>query len=393
MLLSSLSKKVRWLCGGLLICAGYLPSTLNVFYTSSSFAYEKLSYGDISANFSDLLLKNTFAYEENPIFNFSFEHNNKLYADFSKVSLKSLSTITNQYVNQSITDAVDAVIVEGKLNNSCKGISKIKVVDIGAFPDSKMIKGEIRTNFYADARKEGIPASVVDSVIKTLSEKIDFRRSLKTGDVFEILYSKKNEMLYAKIKTKRKEVAVYRVTSGKNNTYCFANGELLNKVLSSGDTFGQPLRGRLVVSDRFGMRRHPITGILHHHNGVDLRANYGEPVYAIYDGIISRASPYYGYGNCVDIKHPQNYSSRYAHLSRIAVRFGQYVKKGQLLGYAGATGRVTGTHLHLELAKNNKVMNPMNVKMLQAEKKVVSNIDMKQFNSFKNAVNRIFLSE
>jgi murein DD-endopeptidase MepM/ murein hydrolase activator NlpD len=250
-----------------------------------------------------------------------------------------------------------------------------------------MIKSKIKSNFYVDARSLGIPASVVDSIIKTLSEKIDFRRSLNKGDKFEILYSKKNEMLYTKITTKKREFSVYRFTNGKSSAYYFANGEKSCSVAHN-NFFGLPLNGKLSVSDRYGWRRHPFTGQYHHHTGVDLRAAYGSSVLAIYDGVVTRASYYCGYGHCVDIKHASGYSSRYAHLSKYAVRVGNQVKKGQVIGKVGSSGISTGAHLHLELAKNNAVLNPFSVKMLPTEKASVT--DKYKFNILKKKISNTF---
>ncbi|MGL4948321.1 MAG: M23 family metallopeptidase [Mycoplasma sp.] len=101
---------------------------------------------------------------------------------------------------------------------------------------------------------------------------------------------------------------------------------------------------------------------------MDLRAPYGSPVFAIYDGVVTHASYHCGYGHCIEIKHASGYSSRYAHLSKYAVRVGSRVKKGQKIGMVGSSGVSTGAHLHLEFAKNNSVLNPFSVKMMRQKK-------------------------
>jgi murein DD-endopeptidase MepM/ murein hydrolase activator NlpD len=120
---------------------------------------------------------------------------------------------------------------------------------------------------------------------------------------------------------------------------------------------------------------------------VDLIAAHGTPVYAVFDGVVTRASRYYGYGNCVDIQHASSYSSRYGHLSRCSVRCGARVRKGQLIGYSGSTGTSTGPHLHLELAKNNRVINPLSVKMIPEESGTVPH--MGNFNILKKQISKI----
>ncbi|MDR3156137.1 MAG: M23 family metallopeptidase [Holosporaceae bacterium] len=264
----------------------------------------------------------------------------------------------------------------------------IKKMESGEFVGMHLAKGEISANFYQDARSIGVPACVVDSVIKNMASKINFRHSLKSGDKFEIMYSQKGEMLYAKIKTKAGETSVYKfaqasarpdspkhsVSMPEQAAYYLANGE---KSIADGRSergvFGPPLNV-LHVSDGFGHRRHPITGVRHYHSGVDFSAPLGTPVHAICAGVVTRCRDYYGYGRCIDIAHVSGYASRYAHLSKYAVRHGEHVKKGQIIGYVGSSGISTGPHLHLELAKNNVAINPLGIKMIPDEKKRVVNV-------------------
>jgi hypothetical protein len=292
--------------------------------------------------------------------------------------------------NKLSTDAFYVASCEpNKISSAPKkkvDISPIKIVSGGEFSGSKFVKGNIVSNFYVDARKLGIPASVVDSVINNLSSKMDFRHSLKKGDVFEIMYNNKNVMLYSKIKTKYRQVAVYKFTHGNHSAYYFENGARVITAANS-NSFVQPLRGKLHISSSFGSRVHPIRGGYQRHTGVDLKASYNTPVFAIFDGVVVKASPYCGYGNCIDIKHPFGYSSRYAHLSRYAVRSGSKVKRGQLIGYTGSTGISTGSHLHLELARNNILLNPLNTKMIPNEVPTVPSIG--SFNLLKKRIEKI----
>ena len=111
----------------------------------------------------------------------------------------------------------------------------------------------------------------------------------------------------------------------------------------------------------FGYRMHPILHVVKMHTGVDLTASRGTPVYATGDGIIIQASATSGgYGNVIKINHGYSYSSLYAHLSKILVSAGEKVKRGQLIGLVGTTGRSTGPHLHYEVRINNTPVNPVN---------------------------------
>ena len=293
------------------------------------------------------------------------------------------------YLAEVIQEASSPISGNEKLTclakNSAQKIRTNKtIIASGPYNGGTLISGKIKSNFYVDAKREGIPAGVIDNVISKLSSKINFRQSLKKGDSFEIAFNGSKELLFAKINTKKSKVSVYKY--GKEG-YFFENGQKAVRVATS--SFGSPLKGGMRISSRYGFRRHPVTGKLKRHTGVDLKASYGTPVYAIYDGTVTRATNYSGYGKCIDIAHKSGYSSRYAHLSRFAVRSGSKVKKGQLIGYSGSSGVSTGPHLHLELAKNSKTINPLSVKMIPEEKAVGTVSNMKRFASLKRYVNNL----
>ncbi len=276
----------------------------------------------------------------------------------------------------SVSDS-KPVVVADKVKEAVAP-KRMKTFTSGAYKGGKLIKGTIQSNFYVDARRLSIPVNVIDKVISSLSSKIDFRRSLRRGDQFEIAFNDKKELLYSKIKTRRKSASVYKF--GKEG-YFFENGDKTGGHRRNGH-FGSPVRGKMRITSPFGTRIHPVTRRSKRHTGVDIAAKHGTPIYAIYDGVITRASRYSGYGKCVDIKHKNGYTSRYAHLSRFVVRSGAKVKKGQLIAFSGSSGVATGPHLHLELARNNVQVNPLRVKMIPDRIQKVSN--NRQFNAVKN---------
>lgn len=125
----------------------------------------------------------------------------------------------------------------------------------------------------------------------------------------------------------------------------------------SGGQFQMPSRGRLTSS--FGYRTHPIHGTRRLHAGVDLAAGYGAPNFAADDGVVVSASWRGGYGRTVIVSHGGGVSTLYAHQSRFAVSAGQQVSRGQVIGYEGASGAVTGSHLHFEVRVSGQPRNPM----------------------------------
>ena len=121
--------------------------------------------------------------------------------------------------------------------------------------------------------------------------------------------------------------------------------------------FATPLK-KGYISSRFGKRRDPINGSARHHNGLDIAAKKGTNVYAIANGFITFKGKKGAYGKLLEINHSESLKSRYAHLSAFLVEKGDLVKKGDLIGKVGATGRVTGPHLHLEIKEDNKIIDP-----------------------------------
>lgn len=114
------------------------------------------------------------------------------------------------------------------------------------------------------------------------------------------------------------------------------------------------------MASGFKWRMHPILKIRKFHKGMDFTAPKGTPIYASGNGRVSRASRSSTYGNVVYIEHGYGYKTVYAHMSKIKARRGQIVKRGDLIGYVGNTGRSVSSHLHYEVHKNNRAINPIN---------------------------------
>lgn len=119
-----------------------------------------------------------------------------------------------------------------------------------------------------------------------------------------------------------------------------------------------PVEGVKLTSG-FGMRNHPVLRQRRHHNGIDLAAPAGTPIYATADGLVSEAKRFSSYGNYVEIQHGSALETRFAHLQSYTVRAGDTVKKGDLIGYVGSTGRSTGPHLHYEVRVDGEPVNPL----------------------------------
>lgn len=123
--------------------------------------------------------------------------------------------------------------------------------------------------------------------------------------------------------------------------------------------FQSPVNGR--ITSAFGDRNHPVLGTMLHHDGIDISRPTGTPVKPISSGIVTFSGTNGGYGRMVEIDHGDGLTSRYAHLSTLAVREGEQIIPGQTIGQVGETGRTTGPHLHLEIRRLNSPIDPLTV--------------------------------
>ena len=119
-----------------------------------------------------------------------------------------------------------------------------------------------------------------------------------------------------------------------------------------------PLAGARLTSG-YGLRNHPVLRKRARHKGVDLAAPTGTPIYATADGIVGRADWFSSYGLFISIDHGAELETRYAHMSKLAVSAGETVKKGDIIGYVGSTGRSTGPHLHYEVRVDGLAVDPI----------------------------------
>lgn len=164
----------------------------------------------------------------------------------------------------------------------------------------------------------------------------------------------------------RQEQAETLISGDNRFRQLFASWEALDDAGPDGSTLSasvsipsrMPLEGSNLTSS-YGMRTHPVLGGRRRHKGVDLAAPKGTPIFATADGIVGRAEWFSSYGLYVEIAHGANLETRYAHMSRLAVAPGERVRKGEIIGYVGSTGRSTGPHLHYEVRIDGIAVNPI----------------------------------
>ena len=190
---------------------------------------------------------------------------------------------------------------------------------------------------------------------------------LAPGDDFRLIYERKylggdfvrtGHLLAMAITHQGKPIESFWAEDGTRNGGFYNLDGTTNQVAF----IRVPVDGARVTSSFMPMRRHPVTGVLRPHQGTDFGAPRGNRIYAASDGVVSRRSfDRRGYGNYLIIKHDDERSTLYGHMSRIEknIKVGTKVKKGQVIGYVGATGLATGPHLHYELRVNDRQVNPL----------------------------------
>ena len=254
-------------------------------------------------------------------------------------------------------------------------------------------EGSINGTLSASMNSQGVPSRIVANFINIFSYSVDFRREVKKGDKYELMYEsyftpdgklvKSGNILYAALNLGKRKVELYRFKDAAGNVdYFNEKGLAMKKTLSRRPMAYQSSR----ISSHFGRRRHPIYGDIRIHWGVDYPAPNGSAIYAAGDGVVQVAQYRSGYGNYVRIRHNSEYSTAYGHMKSYAkgIRSGVRVKQGQIIGYVGSTGRSTGPHLHYEIIRNGQRVNPLTVKATASE-----NLSGKNLTNFKSTVAKI----
>ena len=234
--------------------------------------------------------------------------------------------------------------------------------DVGA----RRFTGPVGPDMSRSLLAAGVPEQRAREYIALLSRAIDLAGGLTVDDRFDLVIERTPDgklarLLYAGLdRVGRADVELLKWTDGKETIWVNADG--VGGENSQG--MRMPVSGR--VTSGFGNRFHPILGYERFHAGLDLAASYGTPVKAAADGRISSAGWSGGYGNLVRIAHAGGIQTMYGHMSRIAVGAGSFVHAGEIIGYVGSTGLSTGPHLHYEVLRNGRPVNPLSVKLAAA---------------------------
>jgi murein DD-endopeptidase MepM/ murein hydrolase activator NlpD len=242
--------------------------------------------------------------------------------------------------------------------------SRIETAQLSA--STRLAGGVIQSSLFAATDASNIPDTVAIQMAELFSGDIDFRRALRKGDRFSVVYEtleadgeplRSGRVLSAEFHNNGKthQALWFQEPGNDKGAYYTLDGQSMRRAyLSSPLEFSR-------VSSGFSMRFHPILKQWRAHLGTDFAAPTGTAVRTVGDGVVDFAGVQSGFGNVVFVKHRNQHVTVYAHLSRIDVKKGQSVSQGQNIGAVGATGWATGPHLHFEFRVNGEHQDPMTI--------------------------------
>ena len=234
---------------------------------------------------------------------------------------------------------------------------------------TRLASGMIRSSLFAASDEARIPDSIAVQMAELFAADIDMHRELRRGDTFSVVYEAltadgepipwsqgTGRVLAAEFVSggKTHQAVWYRDGSGRGAYFDLSGQSKKRSFLASPMEFSR-------LSSGFAMRFHPLLQTWRAHLGVDYAAPSGTAVRTVGDGVVDFAGQQNGYGNVVQIKHSNERSTLYAHLSRIDVKKGQRIEQGQRIGAVGATGWATGPHLHFEFRVNGQHQDPLRI--------------------------------
>lgn len=300
--------------------------------------------------------------------------------EFSKLKVgDKLEAVFNEY-NQLVKFSFSQNLAEKHIvtKSNLSGDWAYEFKEEKTFWNQRVVSGEIAagSTLQGELLQQGFSHRIVNDIVSALMCKVNFRMSARVGDKFKALIS---ERFYKKNVIETKVLYSYYQGSraGEHETFLYEDAEKGSTFNAHYSEDGQALiraglrypLSRIHVRSNYGMRRHPVTGKRAMHRGVDLRARKGSPVHAVASGKVILSTYNKFAGNKIAIKHSDGSISYYLHLNKRGVNKGSYVRSHQVIGTVGATGRVTGAHLHYGFKKpNGRWMNPLNKRMIATPK-------------------------
>jgi len=254
------------------------------------------------------------------------------------------------------------------------GTYETSTVELPVIAERTVTTGLIEQSLYLAAEKANLQQSTIMALAEIFQWELDFARDIRAGDRFSLVYDRlyregkyigDGDILAAQFSRAGKTHTAIGFTNSEGETgYYTPEGESMRR------TFMRHPVDVVRITSKFDPNRlHPVLHQIRAHRGVDYGSPYGSPIYATADGRVAFSGSKNAYGNTVILKHGEKFSTLYAHMSKISkkARVGKNVSQGDVIGYVGNSGRVTGTHLHYEFRVNDRQIDPLKVKLPAAE--------------------------
>ena len=287
--------------------------------------------------------------------------------DINKLQAGTQIELTTFEDAQELKIAVGfAKLLEAKWQNQQWSMA---VSDVATDKTSLSREFVISHSLYKDALSADVPVKIINDAILALSHFIDFQREVHKGDglafTFEqisiaeqkhlfTLFKPEQTLLYVDLSNQEQQLELFKY----QNQFYFQDGRLAENFLMK-----TPLNGAR-LSSHFGRRKHPVLGYTRIHKGIDFGAPIGTPIMAAGNAKVLKAGRLGSFGNRVVLDHGNGYETLYAHLKGFAkgIKPGVKVRQGQIIGYLGNTGLSQARHLHYEVHKDGKAINPLKMK-------------------------------
>jgi len=227
------------------------------------------------------------------------------------------------------------------------------------------IRGTVGDSLYRSARAAGAPPQTIQEYLQALDAHLSLEGDVQPGDSFDLVFAMKRaatgetevgNLLYAGLDRGARPVAEL-LRWGNEGAFYSASSFTSESWVQTGPGLLMPVNGH--ITSGYGQRFHPILGYSRMHAGVDIGARWGAPIVATAAGVVAYAGYHGGHGNYVRLEHGGGLGTGYGHMSRVAVAPGERVSAGEVIGFVGSTGLSTGPHLHYEMYRGGRTVNPL----------------------------------
>lgn len=264
-----------------------------------------------------------------------------------------------------LLNKLDAWIVE----RTGEGQFETKTARLGSELQVEHRSVQVSRSFFGAMDDAGVPDAITEQVVTLFESDLDFRRQVNPGDIVRVIYENhqvggrdigRYRLLAVRFEAgdKTYEALYFEEPGSDRGNYYDAEGRSVMRGF-----LAAPLRYTRMSSGFTTYRLHPLFGDPRAHKGIDYAAPAGTPVRAVATGVVTQKGWSRGYGNTIEIKHNERYSTLYAHLQGFAqgIQKGKSVNLGDVIGYVGTTGWATGPHLHYEFKVNGRHVNPSRI--------------------------------